>query len=60
LIPPYSLEALTAGIERYLRSPDEFARMGDAAHARVCAEFSFDVRNRRLMDFYERLSGASA
>ncbi|MDY6945273.1 MAG: glycosyltransferase family 4 protein [Pseudomonadota bacterium] len=60
LIPPYSLEALTAGIERYLRDPDEFARMGDAAHARVCAEFSFDVRNRRLMDFYERLCGDRA
>ena len=60
LIPPHSLEALTAGIERYLRDPDEFARMGDAAHARVCAEFSFDVRTRRLMDFYDRLCGASA
>lgn len=60
LIPPHSLEALTAGIERYLRDPDEFARMGDAAHARVCAEFSFDVRTRKLMDCYERLCGASA
>jgi glycosyltransferase involved in cell wall biosynthesis len=60
LIPPHSLDALTAGIERYLRDPDEFARMGDAAHARVCAEFSFDVRTRRLMDFYQTLCGASA
>lgn len=60
LIPPHSLEALTAGIERYLRDPDEFARMGDAAHARVCAEFSFDVRTRRLMDSYDKLCGASA
>ena len=60
LIPPHSLDALTSGIERYLRDPDGFARMGDAAHARVCAEFSFDVRTRKLMDVYERLCSVSA
>jgi glycosyltransferase involved in cell wall biosynthesis len=59
LLPPHSLEALIAGIERYLRDPDEFARMGDAAHARVCAEFSFDVRTRRLMDSYDKICGVS-
>lgn len=58
LIPPHSLEALTDGIEQYLRNPQLFATMGDDAHARIRTYFSFDVRTRNLMDIYERLSGA--
>lgn len=60
LIPTGSVRALGTGIREYLRRPQDFAAMGDAAHEGILTRFSFEVRTQRLMEIYERLAGANA
>lgn len=55
LIDPGSVPELVGGIRRFLEHADDFVGMGVAAHERIRANFSFDVRTQRLMDIYEEL-----
>ncbi len=57
LVAPRSLEALTAGIRRYLAEPEAFARMAAAGRTRIEAEFSLSTRTQRQTRFYAEIAG---
>lgn len=56
LVRPGSMEELREGIRRFLSGPQAFVRMAALAHERVLEQFSFDVRTRRLTEFYELIA----
>ncbi len=55
LIPPHSESALEEGMERFIASRAEFARMADLAHEKLVREFSFRARTDRLTQLYTEL-----
>ena len=57
LVTPRSLEALTAGIRRYLSAPEALARMAVAGRARIETEFSMAVRTQRQARIYIEIAG---
>jgi glycosyltransferase involved in cell wall biosynthesis len=57
LIRPGSVDELTQGILQFMKNPDRFAEMGEAAHERIKAHFSFTVRTERQTRLYEELVG---
>jgi glycosyltransferase involved in cell wall biosynthesis len=55
LVPKNSVDALVAGIERFLENPERFAEMAQAARSRVREHFSFRQRTEAQSRLYEEL-----
>lgn len=55
LVPPRDANALADAIVHQLQHPDHALEMGQAARARVAAEFSLDQMVRRHLDLFEFL-----
>jgi glycosyltransferase involved in cell wall biosynthesis len=61
LIGAGDVNAIRAGLQRFLESPQEFVAMGERAQRGIIEGFSIAVRTRKLVDFYRRvLSGEPA
>ncbi len=60
LVAPRSLEALAAGIRRYLAEPAAFVRMAAAGRARIEAEFSLAARTQRQASIYAEIAGVDS
>ncbi len=58
LCPPRDPGALAEAIARLADQPDLRRRLADNAYARVRAEYSFEVRMRRVLSLYERVIGS--
>jgi mannosyltransferase len=58
LVPPGDVDAMTAALETLMRDPERARRMGQAARARVMAEFSIDAEAERIADVYRQLGSA--
>lgn len=56
LVRPRSLDALCAGLERYLSSPAEFGALARNGRDKIAREFSIDARAEKQMRFYEELT----
>jgi glycosyltransferase involved in cell wall biosynthesis len=58
LVPPGDEAALAGAIGRLARAPAEGARMGEAAHRRVEAEFGLEACRRAHLDLYREALAA--
>jgi glycosyltransferase involved in cell wall biosynthesis len=59
LVPPDDPAALAAAIARLVRDPALAQRLGEAARARACAQYSRAAMVRRFEAFYTRLVSAA-
>lgn len=57
LIEAGDVNAIRAGIEAFLATPQTFVAMGESAQRRIVEGFSIAVRTQRLTDFYRRVAG---
>jgi glycosyltransferase involved in cell wall biosynthesis len=53
LVPPEDPDALAVVIEELIRNPDQRHALGNAAEARVRADFDFHTSIRQLVDLFE-------
>lgn len=57
LVPPGDQPGIARAVRRLLEDDDRRRRMGEAARARVGAEFTVDAMTARFAELYERMGG---
>jgi mannosyltransferase len=55
LVPPGDIDAMAAALEKLMRDPDRAQRMGRAARAHVCTEFSIDAEAAQIAVLYRQV-----